>query len=160
MTPVTVRLAYFLPAVVLPCPTLSLMLTALMSSGYSARSAASISSVMRFLSAMPALLPIPRIAAFTDRPCRFLLCSERVMLLAPRPDMLSDTELASESPTVMMPMTLPMPMMMPSIVRSARILLARRLESAIWMFSNRFTAIPPAPAPRPRARRRCARPGG
>ena len=59
-----------------------------------------------------------------------------VMLLTPSEAMESVTELVTASPTHMMPMTEPMPMMMPSMVSSARILLARRPLMASTMFSH------------------------
>ena len=63
-------------------------------------------------------------------------CTATVMLLTPREDMASVTEPVTASPTHMMPMTEPMPMMMPSIVSSARILLAFRPFKARNTFSH------------------------
>ena len=65
-----------------------------------------------------------------------LLCRPMVTLLAPMPDMESNTEVLKVLPSVMMAMTDAIPMMMPSMVRKARDLLERSASSARRMFSS------------------------
>ena len=59
----------------------------------------------------------------------------RVMLLTPMPSIELLTELLMELPTLMIAMTEPMPMMIPSMVRRARILFAKRPFRASMIFS-------------------------
>ena len=68
------------------------------------------------------------------------------MLFAPMLCMLVVMEFVMLPATVMIAMTEPMPMMMPSIVSSARILLARRPLRASWMFSNSSIRSASSPA--------------
>ena len=72
---------------------------------------------------------------FMDSSSSSLCCTLTRTLVTPIDDMESSTLEVMALPSVMMAITAAIPMMMPSIVRSARILLAFRLNNANRMFS-------------------------